>query len=148
MSDANDQTVDGSSQLSYYRGAEYYNEGTYYCLDSWDGDFDGANSSIVFNPKTQEVLEVSVCDYKSNRAYRLSNFENKDTDTVAWDETDYTDLETDEDMLDKLTKIMSYQPYDERVQIPVDLPDHVLLTLAKEAHARDITLDQLMVEIV
>ena len=41
-----------------------------YCLDSWDGDHDGHSATIIFDTETQVVYEVSVFDYKKERAYR------------------------------------------------------------------------------
>jgi hypothetical protein len=64
----------------------------------------------------------------------------------AWDDVDYTDLEVDEDWLDKATSIVDGEDYDTRVQVPVDFTDQELLTYMKIAHERDITFNELVEE--
>lgn len=141
------------------------NEGSDYCWDcyglsaydisSWDGDQDGISSSIVFDTETQEVYEVSVCDYANDRAYRLINpeyinaheAESKDRGVdmyEAWDGVKFNDLEIDEDMMQKLTAIMNYEEYDERISVPIELPDDELFKFMMIAHEQDITLNQLV----
>jgi predicted HicB family RNase H-like nuclease len=126
-----------------------------YDLSCWDHDHDGVSSNVVFDTKTQEVYEVTVCDYKRQRAYRLINpyyrsQYNQEASTrqveanQAWDDVDYTDLETYQDFLDKATAIMNYEEYDQRISVPIDLPDHEMFTLFKMAHEQDITLNQLV----
>jgi hypothetical protein len=128
-----------------------------YSLDSWDGDQDGVSSSIIFDTRDQTVYEVNVYDYSKNRAYRLINPDYRDAhedeadergsdSNCAWDDVNYTDLETDEDMLAKLTAIMNYEEFDERISVPVDIPDDELFTFMKMAHERDITLNQFVEE--
>jgi hypothetical protein len=128
-----------------------------YCLDSWDGDHNGASASIVFDTKTQEVYESSVYDYSKNRAYRWINpvyklahkaeADSREVDfKTAWDNIDYTDLEVEEDFLQKLEAIMNYEDYDTRVQVPIEFDDDELLVLMKLAHERDITFNQFVEE--
>ena len=130
-----------------------------YMLDSWDGEHDGVSSSITFSTKTQEVFEVNVCDYSRDRAYRYINpayttahadeARQKNVDlNVAWDDVNYIDLESVEDMIEKLTAIMNYQDYDTRVSIPLDLPKDELFVLMRMAHERDVTFNQLIEEII
>jgi hypothetical protein len=126
-----------------------------YRLDSWNGEQDGHSASVVFDTRTQEVFEVTVYDYSHNRAYRLINPNyvklHKEESIAqgasfnqAWDDVDYTDLETDEDMLQKMSSIFSGEEYDTRVQVPLDLEDDLLFDLMKMAHERDITLNQMV----
>ena len=126
-----------------------------YCLDSWNGDQNGHSLSITFDTKTQEVYEVAAHDYSRNRAYRLFGPGCKDLhdqeacareidDREAWDEVDYVDLETDEDFLDKAYAIVNDQDYDTRVEVPLTLPDDALFRLMQLAHEQDITLNQLL----
>ncbi len=128
-----------------------------YRMDSWNGEQDGYTASIVFDTRTQEVYEVSAYDYQRNRAYRLINpdyierHRNEAADQgvnfdEAWDDVNYTDLETDEDMLEKIRGIFSGEDYDTRVQVPVDFSDEELLCYMKLAHERDITFNQLVEE--
>lgn len=126
-----------------------------YDLSSWDGDQDGHSSNIIFDTKTQEVYEVTVCDYQNKRAYRLINPTYKDKydsesedhnvdENQAWDDIQYTDLETDEDFLSKMTAIMNYEEYDTRISVPIEIPDDELFQFMKIAHEQDITLNQLV----
>jgi hypothetical protein len=60
----------------------------------------------------------------------------------AWDEVDYVDLETDEDWLSKAQAIVVGEDYDSRVDVPLDLEDDLIFEMMKQAHERDITLNQ------
>jgi hypothetical protein len=124
-------------------------------------DSDGANYSfsVVFDRDDQVVYEVTVCDYVNNRAYRMIDPDFKfghDDEAAgrdvpanqAWDDVLYTDLETDEDFVTKAQAIIAGKPYDTRIQIDLDLPDDVLFDLMKLAHQRDITLNQLIEQIL
>jgi collagenase-like PrtC family protease len=64
----------------------------------------------------------------------------------AWDDILYTDLETVEDFIAKARAIIAGEPYDTRIQVPVDFSDEELLTYMKLAHERDITFNQLVEE--
>jgi hypothetical protein len=74
-----------------------------YSLDSWNGEFDGASAHVVFDTKTQEVFEVSVCDYSNNEAFRWVNptyaealkkeeQEHNPEASLAWDDVTYQDV--------------------------------------------------------
>ena len=124
-----------------------------YHLDSWNGEPDGHSFCIVFDTKTQEVYEAQAHDYANNRAYRLINPDyakaNKKeakrrgvSRREAWDDVDYVDLETDEDWLDKAQAIANGLDYDSRVDVPLDLEDELVFEMMKQAHEKDITLNQ------
>lgn len=129
-------------------------------LDSWNGDNEeGYSVSVVFDTRTQVVYEIETCDYKNQRAYRLLNPEfrgavNSEAESrnveneVAWDEVNYTDLEVAEDFLEKTRKIVAGENYDTRVQIQLNLPDDELFKLMVIAHERDITLNELVCEVL
>ena len=130
-----------------------------YTLDSWDGDQDGSSFSIIIDTVTQAVYEVQVHDYKNQRSYRFINPEYKaahDAEAVdrginpneAWDDVSYVDLETVEDWLDKAEAIFAGVDYDTRVQVPLTVDDDTLFQMMKLAHERDITLNQLVEEIL
>lgn len=142
-------------------------EGSTYCwscygpnartMDSWDGDTDGVSSSIIFDTKEHIVYEVTVYDYSKQRAYRLINPDFKDAHTAesksrgvdsnqAWDDVTYVELETEEDFEEKCRAIMSYEEYDTRVSIPLELEDKDLLIFMKAAHERDMTFNQFIEE--
>lgn len=130
-----------------------------YCLSAWNGDHDGWNFNIVFDTETQVVYMVEACDYQRNRAYRLINPDYKDQyfeyadqhnpeyRDVAWDSVDYTDLEDDDDWIQKSLAIRNDEDYDTRVSVPLELPDDALFQLMKMAHEKDVTLNEL-VEII
>jgi hypothetical protein len=66
----------------------------------------------------------------------------------AWDNVNYIDLETDEDFLNKSQSIMSGEDYDTRIDMPLRLDDESLFELMKKAHEQDITLNQLVEDIL
>ena len=127
-----------------------------YCLDSWNGNHDGHSFTIIFDTKTQEVFEVQAHDFRNSRAYRMINPEyasehTKETATrgvpdEAWEDVTYTDLETDDDFMQKALAIAEGKDYDTRVSIPVDFTDEELLTYMKLAHERDVTFNKLVEE--
>jgi hypothetical protein len=130
-----------------------------YNLSYWNQDHAGHGLSIVFDTRTHEVYEVQAHDYKHNRAYRLINPNYKhsyDAEAVtrgvaadeAWDDVNYVDLEIDEDFLDKAQSIISGEEYDTRIDMPLRLDDDALFELMKKAHEQDITLNQLITDIL
>lgn len=130
-----------------------------YCLDSWDGDHDGHSATIIFDTETQVVYEVSVFDYKKERAYRIihpsyveAQKQESDIHAVpfdeAWDEVSYIDLDVDEDFLEKLSAIFNNEDYDDRVQIPLDLPKEELYVLMRMAHEHDMTFNDFIVKVL
>ena len=130
-----------------------------YTLSYWNQDHDGHSLAIIFDTCTHEVYEVQAHDYKRNRAYRLINLNykaNYDAEATtrginaneAWDEVNYIDLETDKDFLDKAQRIISGDDYDTRVDVPLRMDDDALFELMKRAHEQDITLNQLVEDIL
>lgn len=122
-----------------------------YYLSYWNGDHNGHSLNIVFNTKTQEVYLVEVCDYKNDRAYRLINPDYLDNPEVndnqeAWDDTNWTNLDVDDDWIQKALAIVNSEDYDTRISVPVEFSDEELLKYMKLAHERDITFNQLVEE--
>jgi hypothetical protein len=126
-----------------------------YRLDSWNQEQDGHTVSIVFDTRSHVVYEANAYDYQRNRAYRLINPDyvqaHKDEAVdrgvdidQAWDDVNYVDLETDEDFLEKARAIVAEEEYDTRVQVPLTLPDDQMFELMKMAHERDLTLNQMV----
>lgn len=142
--------TEGSNYLWECYGTDAYR------LDAWNGEQDGHSHSIVFDTKTQEVYEVTSYDYRNNRAYRLMNpvfvdlhkaeaRRHQVNEREAWDEVNYTDLEVVDDWVEKARAIEAGEvDYDERVRVPLDLEDEHLFELMKLAHEQDITLNQLV----
>lgn len=131
-----------------------------YNLSAWNGDYDGWSTNMVFDTGDQTVYIVEVCDYKNKRAYRYFNPEfkqqymdyskthNPDYRDQAWDDVDFTDLEVEEDWLNKTAAIIAGENYDTRVSVPVDFTDEELLKYMKMAHERDMTFNQFVEEAI
>jgi hypothetical protein len=125
-----------------------------YRLDSWNGlQNDGGYSfGMVFDTQTQEVYEVEAADYTNNRAYRIINSNYREAYNrealehncadYAWDDVKFTDLEVDEDFVQKGRAIIEGKNYDTRVSLPLEFTNEELLKYMKIAHDRDITFNQ------
>jgi len=130
-------------------GSDYYTniEGLH-CLTSWNGEQDGYSFFVAFDPKDdQRVYVVEACDYKNNRAYRLKD-PRIEMEKKAWDDVDFVDLETDDDFIQKALAIKESKDYDTRVLVPLDLEYDLMFELIKKAHEKDITLNQMVEEIL
>jgi hypothetical protein len=66
----------------------------------------------------------------------------------AWDDIKWIDLETEEDYLEKATAIFNGLDFDTRIIVPINLPSSELLSLMTLAHEKDITFNQLVVELL
>ena len=130
-----------------------------YTLDSWDGNYLGHSFSILFDTQTQVVYQVEAHDYKNNRAYRMMNADFSAAylaeclhrgvaEKQATEDVDFVDLDDVDDFIQKCLAIRAGEDYDTRVTIPVDMPEAELMVLFKMAHERDITFNQLMVEVL
>ena len=124
-------------------------------LSMWNGVHGkgGYSSNIIFDNKDQTVYEVEFCDYTHDRAYRMINADFKKayekesqkrevSPNEAWDGVQYTDLEVDDDFVQKALAIKSGEDYDTRISVPVDFTDEELLKYMKLAHEQDITFNQ------
>ena len=120
---------------------------------------DEYSAEVIFDRNTQTVYEAAVCDYRTNRCYRLFNPDHKAShdeeakekgvDPIfAWDEVKWIDLETEEDFLEKLTAIVNGTDYDDRVIIPLDLTEEEQYRLMKMAHERDMTFNDFVADVV
>jgi hypothetical protein len=130
-----------------------------YCLDSWNGDQDGHSLTIIFDNRTQEVYEVAAHDYLNGRAYRLVNPDYVDAHKAeaasrgcgiseAWEDVNYVDLDVDDDFIQKALSIVAGEDYDTRVVVPLDLDRDTMFELMQQAHAQDITLNELVERIL
>lgn len=131
-----------------------------YNLSAWNGDHDGWSFNMVFDTRDQTVYNVEVCDYQRKRAYRYFNPQfrdaymaygkanHKDNMNQAWDDIDFTDLEVEEDWIEKARAIVAGSDYSTDVSVPLELDDDELFTLMKMAHERDITFNQLCREAI
>jgi hypothetical protein len=124
-----------------------------YCLDSWDGEQEGHSLSIIFDQKNQVVYEVQIHDYKHSRAYRMIHpayrtaFDDESKSKVswmkeAWENVEYTDLDVDDDFIQKGLAVVAGEEYDNRIQVPLDLDEDTIFQMMKMAHDQDITLNK------
>ena len=162
-------TIKDFMEVVNYRiteGSEYYWNcfgPKAYCLTSWNGKQDGHSLSLVFDTETQEVYQVDICDYAKEKAYRWTNpayvkaykdeAKTRNVDDFAFEDDDrkrvkYIELEVAEDFIEKATAIVNGEDYDERIQVPLDLNKDELYQLMLQAHERDITLNQLVIEVL
>lgn len=131
-----------------------------YGSNTWVLDYENefGFASVVFDTTTQMIYEAIVEITDSDKIYRyidpdfkadfLCESKARDIDpNIAWDNVKYIDLEIAEDFLEKAQAIFENRKFDERIQVPLDLPDQEFLHLALEAHKRDITINK-MVEII
>jgi len=128
----------------------------------WNEDHDGfsINTTVRLDGMIVEILEV--CDYAGNRAYRWFNpatgardaymksavANSSNPKNQAWDDVDYVDLEVLEDFIAKAEAIRDGRDYDERVTMPIDISDEDFTRIAKLAHDRDITFNQMVEHIL
>ena len=66
----------------------------------------------------------------------------------AWDDVNYIDLEVDDDFFQKCLAIQEGEDYDVRVSVPLELEDDQMFELMRMAHKQDITLNQLVENIL
>ena len=130
-------------------GSDYYtNIPGLYSMSSWNEQQDGFSFFIAFDPKDdQRVYAVEACDYANNRAYRIKD-PAIELDKDAWDGVEFTELEVDDDFIQKALAIKAGEEYDTRVSIPLELEDDLLFELMKQAHERDITLNQMVEQVL
>ena len=129
-----------------------------YTLDSWNGEQDGHTVSAVIDTKDQTVYAVMAYDYIANRAYRWMNpefvsaykaeCESRNCLGEAWEGVEYTDLEVEEDFLEKARGIVTGAEYDTRIQIPLDFDKETTFQLMQLAHKADLTLNKYVEKII
>ena len=123
-----------------------------------DYDTPFGHVSVVFSTVNQEIYEATIeIKDTDSRPYRWLNpetkqamFDEADARAVdkdnAWDDVNWIDLETEEDFLEKAKAIMNGEKFDKRIQVPIELSDEDFLALAKMAHERDITFNEMICE--
>ena len=125
-----------------------------------DYESEYATGSCVFDTEDQAVYEIHV-EFKDSeqKPYRWLNplFKNvmyeeaayRSVDAnQAWDDVKWIDLETEEDFLEKASAIFKGEDFDKRVSVPLNLSKEELFTMMQLAHEKDITLNELVVEIL
>ena len=140
-----------------------------YGSNTWSIDYTSkyAFGYVIFDTVTQRVYEVNVSpafgawgtvehEPKPYRYidpdYRVSHdAEAKDRHVdanQAWDDVMWVDLETEEDFIEKASKMFNGESFDTRISIPLELDDDTLFKLTMEAHKRDITLNKMIEELL
>ena len=138
-----------------------------YGSNTWSIDYTSkyAFGYVIFDTVTQRVYEVNVSPaagaWGTNEPkpyryidpdYRVSHdAEAKDRHVdanQAWDDVMWVDLETEEDFIEKASKMFNGESFDTRISIPLDLDNDTILQLSMEAHKRDITLNQMVEELL
>lgn len=129
-----------------------------------DFDSEYGDASVTYNTQTQRVYSLSVSPasvsvYADQRPYRWTDPEFKqahDTEsnlrgvdpTNAWDDVQWVDLETPEDFLVKANAIFNGEPFDTRIEVPLNLSDEDFTRIAKMAHENDITFNSMVENIL
>ena len=124
-------------------------------FSSWNGIHGkgGYNMDIVFSTRTQRVYEVTVSDYTNDRAYRMINPDyvkkhNKEAKSrnvlanQAWDNVDYTELEVDDDFIQKCLAIREGNSYSTDISVQLDMSYEEQFGYMKLAHEANLTLNE------
>lgn len=135
-----------------------------YRLDSWSGawrpfDDQPYSISIVFDLNDQTVYQLEAHDYNNERSYRWTNpdyveahdkeVEQRGIDgEQAYDDVQFINLENVADLLQKARAIVAGEEYDTRVTMDVELDEDVMFELMKRAHERDMTLNDLINDVL
>ena len=128
-----------------------------------DYESDHAHLNVLYSTVDQTVYcaEVSTKSegWQKEKPYRWLNPDHKDAYYIeskqrkvdpdqAWDDVKWVDLEVEEDFFEKAEAMFNGQEFDNRIQVPLDLDDQLMMQLFMEAHKRDITLNQMVEEIL
>lgn len=109
--------------------------------------FDSAIGCIYVaevNPENDTTIAYRWINPAYKNEYLAEHVSRKIDPDIAWDDIKYTNLEVEEDWLEKARAIFLGESFDNRIQVPLNLDDDLLLQLAMEAHKRDITLNQMV----
>jgi hypothetical protein len=130
-------------------------------LDCGDSESNDAQFSVsaIFDSVDQTIYSIEAWDYTNDREYRWLNPEfanaftkesiDRNVDSKeSCDGRKFIDLELIEDMYDKIQGIVAGADYDPRVQVPLTLDKEQIYELMHMAHERDITLNQLVEEVL
>lgn len=124
-----------------------------HCLDCWNGSHEGFSIGIVFDTKNTTVYKFEAHDYARENSYRWvhpdwkeiysNEAKNRGVDhSQSWDDVKFIDVDLSEDILEKARLIVMGIDYDERIKVPLDLPDSLLNKLFRLAHEQDVTLNE------
>ncbi len=128
-------------------------------LDCWNGSHEGFSVGIVFDTKNTTVYKFEAHDYSKQNSYRWVHpdwreiYENEAKSRgvnhhQAYDDINYVDLDDHSDIREKAACIVAGIDYDERIKVPLDLPESLINKLFRIAHEQDITLNELVENII
>ena len=130
-------------------------------MDYWNGELGsrGRSVCIVYDTKTQVVYQLEAWDQSNDKAYRWihpdyleavkAEADSRSVDfEQSFDDHKYTDLEVEEDILEKATAIANEEEYDQRVIVRLDLEDDELFLLMQMAHEADLSLNKFVEHIL
>jgi hypothetical protein len=158
--------VEGGAEFQWncYPNARYIDFAHNPMYDPASGK-NNAHGSVLFSTVDQTVYEANVTaeicyphGARKDVNYRWINPEYREAHdaeaeakgvkpNLVYEDTNWTDLDVEEDFLEKATAIFSDKKFDERVLVPVELEDELIVHLAMEAHKRDITMNK-MIEVI
>ena len=132
-----------------------------YNFSYWNEDHDGFSINTIVRLDGMIVEVVEVCDYAANRAYRWFNPNTGAREAYikaapahcenyrqAWDDVDFVELDVLDDFIAKAEAIRDGRDYDDRVTMPIDISDEDFVSIARMAHDRDITFNQMVEHIL
>lgn len=126
---------------------------------------ENAEVSVIYSTVDQTVYEATVDLAVGVEASGLSSYRWLDPEwkaayeaeaksrncdpKIAYDDVEWVDLEVEDDFLSKARDMFDGKfDFDKRVQIDIDLPDDLILFIAKKAHELDITFNQYIAQIL
>ena len=126
-----------------------------------DYESEHAWASVVFSTGNGMIFEATVTHKNSDKIgpYRWLNpawksrydaecQERSVGSQDAWDKVQWVDLEVWDDFAQKAGAIFRGESFDTRIQVPVDLSDSEFMHIARMAHERDITFNQMVARII
>lgn len=125
----------------------------------YGNDTPGYDISCVYDCKTGEIYSISVFDYNESIEYRYMNpmykdaYFDEEVERNINPESEDSDLKTIDldvelDIMERIEAVVAGVEMDKRVLMGIDLPEKLWYELMKMAHERDITLNQLISEIL
>lgn len=103
----------------------------------------------LFLDAKDEPVGILIQDHLNNRNYRMTvpGYADVLSGCNVYYES-ATELEVDEDLMEKFSAIVAGQDYDTRIKIPIELPNDELMRLMLMAHEKDITFNELVIQII
>lgn len=115
--------------------------------------------SVIFDTKTQTVYEVSIHDYVKENYYKMVNpdyfhklveeSQEKSIDyRIVFEDVKYNFIETKEDFVSKASAIINNEPYDEQIEVPLEITEEDFLKLSILAHEHDLSINKYVEKII